>query len=299
MKNLFILIFFILFLTNSVNAQFIHLDSNEKSDDDVSIVFEDGSIKNGFVTNNRAKNKALRALAFTTNSNALNTPELDVDFILFKESKESEKYQEIDVKRVSQVIFKNPENGFLAYDRTTMYDINAKTLEVDYSNPKQMFFQANDLPGFKRYRIFVGTAQRGSILMYTPYYYLKHPSKNEVIYVNPWSMVIHNRIVNYFKYVGSNCSAFIAYLDKVADKKSDEYKALKQTKKDLKREAKEKSKLKRKEYKENKKAKISNEYEKMTLEEFENLRKIGSANPYEFLYNYYYQKYLDCGCEPR
>lgn len=287
-----------LLLAFNVNAQFIHLGTNEKSEDDVSIVFEDGSIKNGFVKNNRAKNKALRALAFSSNSNALNTPELAVDFILFKESKEAENYQEIDVMRVSQVIFKNPEKGFLAYDRTTMYDINAKTLEVDYSNPKKMFFQSNDLPGFKRYRIFVSSSQRGSILMYTPFYYLKHPNKNEVVYVNPWSMVIHNRIVNYFKYVGSNCPAFIAYLDKVADKKSEEYKALEQTKKDLKKEAKELLKLRKKEYKENKKAKIPNDDKVMTLEEFEQIRKIGSAKPYEFLYQYFYQKYLDCGCDP-
>lgn len=286
-------------LTINANAQFIHLDTNEESEDDVSILFEDGSIKNGFVKNNRAKNKVLRALAFSSNSNALNTPELTVDFILFKGSKDDDVYQEVDVMTISQIIFKNQVKGYLVYDRTTMYDINAKTLNIDFSNPKRMFFLTNDLKGFKRYRIFVKSTQQGSVLMYTPYYYIKHPSKNEVVYVNPCSMVIHERIVNYFKYVGSDCEAFVSYLDKIADKKSEEYSVFKQAQKDLKKSNKLAAKMKKAEYKRNKKLNIPNDFESYTSEEFDYLMQVSSAKRYEYLFNYFYQKYLDCGCEPK
>jgi len=292
--------FIFLFFAFNVNAQFIHLNVNQKSDDPVRIVFEDGSVKNGYAKNNKAKNNVVRALAFGNNSNAFNTPELAIDNILFKESKNEDKYQEIDVMSISQVIFNTDEKGYLVYDRSVMYDINAKTLEVDFSNPKKMFFQANNLPGFKRYRIFVKmTLNRKTSYFYTPYYYLKSPTKNEVIYVNPWSMIIHDRVVNYFKFVGSDCDSFISFLDKIVDKKSDEYLAFKKAKKDLKKANKEAANLKKKHNKENKKSKNPVKNVKLTPQELENITQLASADSYEFLFNYYYQKYLDCGCEPR
>ena len=176
-----------------------------------------------------------------------------------------------------------------------MYDINAKTLNVDYDNPKKMFFQSNNLEGFKHYRIFVETSQNGQTVMMTPYYFLTHPSKNEVIYVNPWSMVIHNRVINYFKFTGSNCEKFLNYLDKVADKSSKEYATFKQDKKDNNKANKAESKLRKAEAKRNKKIKVS--YEER-MERMERIRN-HSAQPYEFYFNYFYQKYLDCSCEPR
>ncbi|WP_177761276.1 hypothetical protein [Flavobacterium sp. I3-2] len=282
MKNYLQMVLF--FLAFNANAQFIHLNSNEESENPVTIVFEDGSVKDGFVKNNKPKNKILRAVAMGSNSNAFSNPELIVDNILFKPSENETEYKEIDVMTISQVIFKNVENGFIIYDRTTMYDINAKTLKIDYDNPKKMFFQSNNLTGFKRYRIFMRATERGKTVMYTPYYFIKSPNKNEVVSINPWSMIIHNRVVNYFKYMGSDCQAFLDYLTLLEDKSSIEFKEFKKAKKEYKAAFK---KMIKEEAKENKKNKISNQY----------LVQENSARYYEGIFEYMYQKYLEFNCK--
>lgn len=275
----------LLFLVFSANAQFIHLNVDEESKDPVTIIFEDGIIHKGFIKNNKPKNTVLRVLAvgFGSNGNAMSNPDLVVNSVLFKETESDEDYKEIDVMKIKQVVFHNQDN--LTYDRTVMYDINAKTLKVDYSNPKKMFFIANDLSGFKRYRIFVKTSQGNSKSgIYTPYYYAKHPTKNEVVYMNPWSMVIYSNVINYFKFIGQDCPSFVDYLEKLKDEKSQEYKDFKKIKKEFKAQVKKTTK---EEAKDNKKNKISNNY----------LKQEKSARYYEMYFNLLYQKYISLGCE--
>ena len=282
MKSKILILFFICYFQN-LSAQFIHLNSNEESENPVTVIFENGTIKNGYVKNNKPKNKVLRAIALGSNSNSFSNPELIVDNILFKQSESDLEYKEIDVMQISQIIFKNVQEGFISYDRTIMFDINARTLKVDYDNPKKMFFQTNSLPGFKRYRIFVRGTERGRTVMYTPYYFIKSPNKNEVVSINPWSMIIHNRVVNYFKYIGSDCPAFIDYLTRLEDKNSIEFKEFKNAKKEYKAAFKKEIKAN---VKENKKNKISNEY----------LKQENSARYYEGIFEFMFNKYQNLQC---
>ena len=57
MKNLYKLLPLILFFfVFSVNAQFLHLRAGQESKDPVTIIFEDGSEKNGFIKKARTRN---------------------------------------------------------------------------------------------------------------------------------------------------------------------------------------------------------------------------------------------------
>lgn len=273
-----VLFFFVI----NLNAQFLHLRAGQESKDPVTIIFENGAEKNGFIKNNEPKNKVLRAISFNSNSSAFSNPELSIDYILFKESEVPVDYAKIDVSTIKHVIFSNTNS--LVYDKFFLYDINEKTLEIDYSNPKQIFFQANNLKGFKRYIIFTRMTERGKTVMYTPYYYIKSPTKNELVAVNPWSMVSYNRVVNYFKFLGSDCKPFLDYLTRSEDRNSVEFKEFKRIRKAFKSSFNKEIK---KTFKDNKKKKIDNEY----------LYQEKGIRDYEFLFDYMYQKYLDYNCK--
>lgn len=283
MKNLYRLLPLILFFfVFSTNAQFLHLRAGQESKDPVTIIFEDGSEKYGFIKNNEPKNKFLRAISFNSNSSAFSNPELGIDYILFKASEDAVDYSNIDVSTIKHVIFSR--NNSLIYDRHVLYDINEKTLEIDYSNPKQIFFQANNLNGFKRYIIFVRMTDRGKTVMYSPYYYIKSPNKNEVVALSSWSLISYNRVVNYFKFLGSDCQPFLDYLARSEDKNSDEFKKFKKIRKEHRRTFNKEIK---KTFKKNKKNKIDNEY----------IYQEKSTREFEFLFDYMYQKYLDFNCK--
>lgn len=281
MKNFYVIMLFI-GIQLSCNAQFLHLNVGQESKDPVTVVFENGNSSQGFVKNNPSTNIFLRALSALSNSNSFSNPELQIDFILFK-SKLDEEYTQLPIETISKVIFHADEDYI--YDRTLTFDVNSKTLEIDRNHPRHIFFQANDLIGIPRYRIFVKTSHNasGQSGIYHSFYYIKHLHKNESYYISPWSLLYHSRKINYFRIIGINCPEFISYLDKLDNKKSSEYKAFdsadKQYKKDLKAYLK--------------KATDKKNENRMTEDE---AKQLLSSRYYEFLFEYMNEKYKTFGC---
>jgi len=221
---------FITFLLGSAltYGQFLHLSANEKSDYKSVIVFLDGSTQSGYVKNNGMKNVALRILEFNNNRFAFSNPEILVDDILFKKD-DSDKYEKIDVDDIDKVLFFDENSRSLTYKKIDYHEVNLKKKEIKEKTGR-IFLLDQNLSGFERYYYITikKTSHNGGSKEYS--FYVKNPVNGKFYYLNKTPFTSNKSLYNFFKMIGSECPEYVEFVDKLSNKKSEEFSQMNQAK---------------------------------------------------------------------
>ncbi|SEH98165.1 hypothetical protein SAMN02927937_02524 [Paenimyroides aquimaris] len=213
MKHFYTLL--LLFVANAAFSQFVHMRPGEEAPEQVELVMNDNTSRIGNVKNNRADKIALRILSQDTN--AFRHASVEVEYIQFK-PEGSEIYEKIPAEKIKKIVFlgEDPET----FDRINVYKFKKKTLEVDRENVAYMFQTAKVDDVFKVYsNLYFGT--RGAASQFN--YFAKLRDSNETYYFN-MSVGYLPRIFPLFKIFAPKNERYTNYIDKLRDKKSDEYK---------------------------------------------------------------------------
>ena len=213
MKNFYLII--IALLSVNAHSQFVHLKPGEEVPETVELVLNDGTVKVGNVKNNPADKIALRLLSQDTN--AFRHAPVEVDHIQFK-IEGSKVYEKIPAEKIMKIVFLGEKTE--TFDRINVYKFKKKSLEVNREKVAYMFQLAKVDDVFKVYsNLYFGT--RGAASQYN--YFAKLRDSNETYYFN-MSVGYLPRIFPLFKIFAPENKKYTNYLDKLKDKKSEEYK---------------------------------------------------------------------------
>lgn len=213
MKNFYLII--IALLSVNAHSQFVHLKPGEEVPVTVELVLNDGTVKIGNVKNNPADKVALRLLSQDTNS--FRHAPVEVEYIKFKPEGAKE-YEKIAAEKIQKIVFKGEDPK--TFDRINVYKFKKKSLKVNREKVAYMFQLAKVDDVFKVYsNLYFGSGGAAS-----QYNYFAKLRDSEETYYFDMSVGYLPRIFPMFKIFAPENKKYTNYLDKLRDKKSEQYK---------------------------------------------------------------------------
>ncbi len=229
MKNFYL--FIIALLSFSAHSQFIYWKTNEEIPDQVMMVMNNGTSKTGHVKNNKVSNVGKRML--TLDPKLFRHADVEANVILFKEEG-SQNYVEIPANSIKYVVFSGEEPT--RFDRINVYKFERKSLEIKDKEPVTMF----QIPRVDDYVVmyanyYINVGRNGS-LNDELYFYVKLKDSDKSYYMRFFSFSKDKLNFPYLKILAPKNQKFISYIDKLCDKKSEEYKEYKNGEKEVLKE---------------------------------------------------------------
>lgn len=240
MKNFYL--FLITLLSFSAHSQFIYWKANEEIPEQAMVYMNDNTTKTGYIKNNKVSNVGKRML--TLDPKLFRHGDVEANAILFK-AEGSGSYVEIPANSIKYVVFSGEKPT--RFDRINVYKYERKSLEVKDKEPVTMF----QIPRVDDYVVlyanyYINLGRNGS-LNDELYFYVKQKDNDKSYYMRFFSFNKDKQIFPYLKILAPKNEKFIAYIDKLCDKKSVEYKEYKKGEEELLQEVSSYAKENRKE----------------------------------------------------
>lgn len=240
MKNFYLII--IALLSFSAHSQFIYWKANEEIPEQVMVYMNDNTSKAGYIKNNKVSNVGKRML--TLDPKLFRHGDVEANVILFK-AEGTENYVEIPANNIKYVVFSGEEPT--RFDRINVYKFERKSLEIKDKEPVTMF----QIPRVDDYVVmyanyYINLGRNGS-LNDELYFYVKQKDSDKSYYMRFFSFNKDKQIFPYLKILAPKNEKFTAYIDKLCDKKSVEYKEYKKGEEELMEEFSKYAKENRKE----------------------------------------------------
>lgn len=240
MKNIYL--FIIALLSFSAHSQFIYWKANEEIPDQAMVFMNDNTSKTGYIKNNKVSNVGKRML--TLDPKLFRHGDVEADKILFK-AEDSENYVEIPANKIKYVVFSGDDPT--RFDRIDVYKFEKKSLEIKDKEPVTMF----QIPRVDEYVVlyanyYINLGRNGS-LNDEIYFYVKQKDSDKSYYMRFYSFNKDKHIFPSLKILAPKNEKFTSYIDKLCDKKSEEYKEYKKGEEELMKEVSNYAKENRKE----------------------------------------------------
>jgi len=220
MKHFYTLL--LLFVSNASFSQFIYWKANEEIPDQAMVVLNNNTNKTGFIKNNKISNVGKRML--TLDPKLFRHADVEADVILFK-SEGTENYVEIPSNNIEYVIFSGEDPT--RFDRINVYKFDRKTLEVKDKEPVTMFQIPRTYGHVVMYANYYINLGRNGSLNDELYFYVRLKDSDKAYYMRFFSSSKDKHNFPYLKILAPKNQKYIAYIDKLCDKKSEEYKEYK------------------------------------------------------------------------
>lgn len=217
MKHIYVLL--MLLISTISFSQFVHMKPGEEAQELVELIMNDGVVRIGNVKNNRPDKIVLRILS--QDAYAFRHAPVEVDYIQFKE-KESDVYEKISADKIKKIVFQGEE--IWTFDRINVYKFKKKTLKVNRENVAYMFQMAKVDDVFKVYSNLYFDQRGGSAPVLN--YFVKHRDSEDTFYFNMSGQYLPRQLP-LLKILAPQNEKYVAYIDKLRDKKSEEYKEYK------------------------------------------------------------------------
>ncbi len=216
MKKLYFLT--MLLLSSFAQAQFTHLKPNQEVPEQVLMVMNDNTSKTGYVKNNGMDYVALRILSQDLNS--FKHASVEVEGIKFKPEGKTD-YETIPAKDIKHIILSGEDP--VRFDRINVYRFKKKSLEVKDKDPAIMF----QVPKVDDYlvmysNIYINKGSGGSVHDQLNFF-VRLKDSDITYFFNMIAGVKDKHNLPQFKILAKNNKKFTDYIDKLCDKKSEEY----------------------------------------------------------------------------
>lgn len=226
MKYIYTLLF--LLVTNAAFSQFIYWKANEEIPEQALVVLTNGTTKTGYIKNNKVSNVGKRML--TLDPKLFRHGDVEADVILFK-AEDSNNYVEIRSNDIEYVVFSGEDPT--RFDRINVYKFDRKSFEIKNNDPVTMF----QIPRVDGYVVmyanyYINLGRNGSISDEL-YFYVKLKDSDRSYYMRffPHGRDRHN--FHYLKILAPENEKFTSYIDKLCDRKSEEYKEYKKIEEEI------------------------------------------------------------------
>lgn len=223
-----------LLLSSFAQAQFIYWKTNQEIPDQALVVLTDKTTKTGYIKNNKVSNVGKRMLML--DPKLFRHGDIEANVILFK-AEGSENYVEIPANSIKYVVFSGEEPN--RFDKINVYNFDRKTLELKDKDPVTMF----QIPRLDDYivmysNIYINVGSDGS-LRDELYFYVKLKDSDSAYYMKFLPFGKNKQRFPFLKILAPKNQNFTNYIDKLCDKKSEEYKEYEKMEKEVLKETSE------------------------------------------------------------
>lgn len=220
MKNFYLII--IALLSFSAHSQFIYWKANEEIPEQVMVYMNDNTSKAGYIKNNKVANVGKRML--TLDPKLFRHGDVEANVILFK-AEGTENYVEIPANNIKYVVFSGEEPT--RFDRINVYKFEKKSLKIKDKEPITTFQIPKVDDYVVMYSNFYINLGRDGFLTDELIFYVKQKDSNETYYIRCFGGWKTKHLLPFLKILAPENQKFTNYIDKLGNKKSEEYKELK------------------------------------------------------------------------
>lgn len=220
MKNFYLII--IALLSFSAHSQFIYWKANEEIPEQVMVYMNDNTSKAGYIKNNKVSNVGKRML--TLDPKLFRHGDVEANVILFK-AEGTENYVEIPANNIKYVVFSGEEPT--RFDRINVYKFEKKSLKIKDKEPITTFQIPKVDDYVVMYSNFYINLGRDGFLTDELIFYVKQKDSNETYYIRCFGGWKTKHLLPFLKILAPENQKFTNYIDKLGNKKSEEYKELK------------------------------------------------------------------------
>lgn len=230
MKNFYL--FIIALFSFSAHSQFIYWKTNTEIPDQAMVFMNDNTTKTGYIKNNKVSNVGKRML--TLDNKLFMHGDVEANLILFK-AEGAENYTEIPANDIKYVVFSGEEPT--RFDRINVYKFERKSLKIKEKEPITAFQIPRVDDYVVMYSNFYINLGRDGFLMDELIFYVKQKDNDETYYIRCFGGWKTKHLLPYLKILAPKNQKYTNYIDKLRNKKSEEYKEFKKLEEEVIEEA--------------------------------------------------------------